>query len=539
MSKEYDVIVCGGGNGGLAAAARLAKAGYRILLIEQHNIPGGCATSFVRGRFEFESALHELCFVGTDGTPGFVYKMFDELGIDIDWKFDPNMFRAIVKGDDGFDVVVRGGDAFVDSIEEAVPGSGEHVQALLDIADNVNETLDYMEKVNNKPNVFSVFAKHRNFLRSSSHSLTEVEDALEIPEKAKNIINSYWSYLGAIPEELNAMHYMNMLKSYIDYGAAMPSGRSHELAEGLMTSIRENGGEVWTGCKVTRVITNARGRAIGVEVDDGEDGEAADKQGGIKKILHPLEKHTAKGRAVYAKEIISNIIPHNVFSMMNRLHIPVKDIKLANARKIALSAFTIYLGLDANADELGIKDYTTIIMNDAGPKVQIRDGGFYIVNCLNRTVPQASPEGTCMLFFTIMMFGSDFPKNIRPQDYKKYKNDMAEKYIRDYEELMHVDVMGHIEEIEVATPATFARYLSTPEGSVYGYQLSRWDGLMARYLRADAENAIPGLHFAGGHTKMGDGYSSAFKSGIDAADKVQTEIEKSRHKNTKAGGVGK
>ncbi len=56
----YDVIVIGAGNGGLAAAATTAKMGLKTLLLERHNIPGGSATSFVRGRFEFEPSLHEM-----------------------------------------------------------------------------------------------------------------------------------------------------------------------------------------------------------------------------------------------------------------------------------------------------------------------------------------------------------------------------------------------------------------------------------------------------------------------------------------------
>ena len=46
-------------------AARLTEdPSVRVLLLEQHNLPGGFATSFVRGRFEFEAALHELDFDG-------------------------------------------------------------------------------------------------------------------------------------------------------------------------------------------------------------------------------------------------------------------------------------------------------------------------------------------------------------------------------------------------------------------------------------------------------------------------------------------
>ncbi len=44
VKKEYDVIVCGGGVAGVAAAVTAAKQGYSTLLIEKSNILGGLAT---------------------------------------------------------------------------------------------------------------------------------------------------------------------------------------------------------------------------------------------------------------------------------------------------------------------------------------------------------------------------------------------------------------------------------------------------------------------------------------------------------------
>jgi phytoene dehydrogenase-like protein len=52
--QNYDVIIIGGGLGGLTAGAKLAKEGNKILLLEQHYIPGGCATVFKK-RFHYGS----------------------------------------------------------------------------------------------------------------------------------------------------------------------------------------------------------------------------------------------------------------------------------------------------------------------------------------------------------------------------------------------------------------------------------------------------------------------------------------------------
>ncbi len=488
----------GAGNAGLAAAAITSRSGLKTLLLEKHNLPGGCASSFVRGRFEFETALHELCFVGTEQHPNIIYKMFKDSGADIEWHYDVNLFRVILKGQDGFDVTVRAGrESFLDSIEEAVPGSRESVEALLQLADTNDDAINYVAQKSNKPSKLQMIFKHKNFLTSSSHTLSEIEKQLGIPEKARNIIETYWCYLGVIPDELNAMHFLSMLRSYIDDGAAMPAMRSHELTLALAESIRNNGGEVRYNSKVTHFITD-NDRVIGVEVN---------------------------GKPIYAKEIISNIIPDTAYGMMDKDSVPKGDIKLLNARELAVSAYTIYLGLDLGADELGIKDYSVFVINDKNPKVQLEKHGLYIVNCLNKVIPDCSPKGTCMLFFTILDYGKNLPTGLKSENYQKFKTDFAEKYIRDYEDLMSIDIMSHIEEIEVATPVTFANYLSTPDGAIYGYRLSHWDNILSRILNSHTENSMPGLTFTGGHSTKGDGYSSAYSSGMEVGKNIADRLK--------------
>jgi phytoene dehydrogenase-like protein len=59
MTKTYDVIVIGGGHNGLTAAAYLAKAGRKVLVVERRPVLGGAATTeeVVPG-FKFDACAH-------------------------------------------------------------------------------------------------------------------------------------------------------------------------------------------------------------------------------------------------------------------------------------------------------------------------------------------------------------------------------------------------------------------------------------------------------------------------------------------------
>jgi len=59
ITQSYDVIIIGGGLGGMTAANKLAKNGRKVLLLEAHDKLGGFATCFYRkGRHIFDVSLH-------------------------------------------------------------------------------------------------------------------------------------------------------------------------------------------------------------------------------------------------------------------------------------------------------------------------------------------------------------------------------------------------------------------------------------------------------------------------------------------------
>ena len=504
--NRYDVIVVGAGNGGLAAAAKTAKEGYKTLVLEKHNLPGGCATSFRRGRFEFEPSLHELCHYCTAEELDSVENIFDELGINVPLAKENVMFRTISRDkDEPFDVTLHTGDeAFLNDMEAAVPGCRESVAAWLKLNDELDDAMRYTEK-HPVPNPVTLMKDYGTFLRIASHSSDEVMDAVGIPKKAQHILNTYWGYLGVPTDELNGLHYQQLFTAYMRGQPSMPYHRSHELSLALVKNIQESGGEIRYNSEVTKFLYDEDGAAIGV---------------------------ACGSERFYAKQIISNVIPHNVFNMSDNRKVGKRMRKLANLRRFGMSVITVYLGLDCTMEELGVKDYSVFVQNSNDNRVQYESGiggfGMYIVNCLNRVLPDCTPEGTCTLFFTIPVFPGDFPQDLTPQDYKKFKNDTAKKYIEDYEQLMGISITPHIEEVSIATPVTFARYLDTPEGTIYGYENSFIDNVVLRTAMKDMDFTTPRLHYCGGHYLRGDGYPSGYITGMMAARDAINELRREK-----------
>lgn len=489
MSNNYDVIVIGAGNAGLSAAATVANQGLKTLVIERNSYPGGCATSFRRGRFEFEVSLHELANIGTTEHPGSVRKMFEEFGINLNWFVDPHAFRVITGGKDGYDVTMPiGVEAFCDEMECLVPGSRESVQAVFDLAEKANAAFAYLSQ--GRPDMKVMLEEHGEFLRASAYTMQECLDALGMPKKAQQILATYWSYIGAPIDEADFLLYAVMLHRYIKFGPALPEKFSNEISLGIEKSIRDHGGEIWYNMEVSQILVKD-GEAYGVVVD---------------------------GKPYFAQRIICNCHPEIAYgNMLQSTDLPERAVQLSNARNPGMLFFTVNIGLNRSYEELGIKDSLVFLFDSPDPREQYDacnsvDTSFSVANCLNMAFPESSPEGTSTMFF-LTLFTEEAWGEVKPEDYKKVKNRIAKRMIEDYEKKVGVELQPYIEEISIASPATFARYLNTPNGTPYGYQINLWDSMISRMMHGSKERFVKNLYFVGAHGERAAGFSSTYANG--------------------------
>ena len=109
---DYDTVVVGSGAGGLAAAVALAQSGQRVLVCEQHEVPGGWSHSFTRNGYRFNTGVH---YIGELGPGERLRQIYEGLGVTNDLTFleiNPDGYDHLLIGDEQFDIP-KGEEAYL------------------------------------------------------------------------------------------------------------------------------------------------------------------------------------------------------------------------------------------------------------------------------------------------------------------------------------------------------------------------------------------------------------------------------------------
>lgn len=101
-TKKWDTIIIGSGAGGLGSAICLARAGQKVLVLEQHDLPDGWCHSFYLNGHRFTPGVH---YVGLLGEGEATNNLYRGLGIANDlvfFRMNPDAFEHVHIGEERF-----------------------------------------------------------------------------------------------------------------------------------------------------------------------------------------------------------------------------------------------------------------------------------------------------------------------------------------------------------------------------------------------------------------------------------------------------
>lgn len=499
---HYDVIVIGGGLAGLSSALTLASKGKDVLVLERHNLPGGCASSFVRNGIEIEAALHEMMSIGSKDHRLKVGEFFDEMGVNVDWIKVPEAYHASIPG---YEVTIHAGiENCAREIDEAVPGTYDKVLSLLKLCLSVYNSMNILgAKSASKP---EMLMKHPDFVKTAGYSAQEVIDTFDLPQGAVDLLSPYWIYVGNRLSDLPFSIYAFLMGDYVGYGSYIPRKLSHEMSLKLAERAEEMGVQVEYRQDVEKILVK-NGKVYGVR--------------------------TARGDEIHSDYVISAAYPNKVYtSMIEPLsEVPAKAIKMVNGRKLSLTNFTVILILDKPAAEFGIKDYSifhgSTMDTDAIFENIKGTGNYNYLTCIchNLGNPTVTPEGTCSFSITVLPRVEGW-KTVSVDDYDRVKHETAKQMIDEMSKYLGVNLLDHVLEVVIETPMTMARFTGSWNGCIYGYLHNMEDHIVARLQTTEAEKFFEGLEFAGAHALTGDGMGPQVTNGRKAAQFVLNDMAK-------------
>jgi all-trans-retinol 13,14-reductase len=468
---KYDIIIIGAGLGGLTAGAKLAKEGKKVLLIEQHNKPGGCATTFKRGDFTLEVGLHEMDGPSTGDMKSKIFNELDVFG-NVEFISVPEFYHFTG-----------------DHLNVTIPHDPEKAMKIL--GDKFPAEIDGIKAFYDQ--VLNPKRKSGQSGIIKEQSLGEFLDSIIHNEDLKLVLLGNLGYFHDDPYSLSLTYYSFAQGSYFKGGASFIKGGSQKLSDHLAEYIRNHNGEVLLNHLVTGILTEGT-------------------------VLHGVTYKKKTGSSsgtitAYADEIIANTALPNLAELLPEEY--GKRIKdETEGQKPGASLLTVYFGFKKSLKTIGNHHYSTFVFDSTiktqadilkNNEADFTSRSFTFID-YGQIDSGLSPEPKSVGAVCCI----DYMKNwelLTPEEYKKKKAEVAKIFIQKLENLIP-GIASEIEYYEVGTPVTIKRYTLNPEGAVYGF------GQVPGKTPVNISNIFDNLHIASAWGKTGGGFSGAIFGGF-------------------------
>lgn len=518
VPDRVDVAVIGAGLGGLMTAARLARKGRRVAVLDAHYVAGGCATMFSRGtgadRVSFDIGLH---YVGDCGPGGRIPRVLDEVGVHVEWRpLDPDGFDELVFPDLRFRVPADVGlyrDRLVAAFPSEVAGIDRFVRVVKEVA-----VLARPDAPRGWRLAWEAATRARLAAFHRGATLGEFLDGCTRDPRLRAVIAGQNGDYGLPPGRVSLMMHAGLVGHYLT-GAYYPKGGGQVIADGLADVIEAAGGTV-----------HLRHAATGIAVEDG-------RATGVRWRGPHGEEGLLRAATVVSnadlKRTMLELLPGDALSPELRAR--------AQSWEMGGAIFLTCLAVRADLRALGMGatnywafdqyDFDALYAEGThGTIPPVR--GCYITSATQKDpgTPGHAPPGVETVEIMALVPGAAEAWGVAAADVPTPRYRRSEAY-QAHKERIEADLVARLERLfpgatrdvvhrESATPVTHSRFTWASAGSGYGLAATPGQFLDKR---PGARGPLPGLYFAGGNLRSGHGISGALASGVQAVRAIERD----------------
>lgn len=504
--QEYDTIVIGSGAGGLTTALCLAKAGQKVLVLEQHYVPGGWCHSFYLNGYRFSPGVH---YIGMLEKGESTSELYESLGIANDlvfFKMNPQAYEHCWIGEEKIDMPA-GIDNLRESLTQRFPAEKTGLRKYLKVVQQVSRQLQLIPKMNGFWDNVTIPFRTAQLGKYGLFSLKKVIDWHIKDPLLKKVLNVQCGDHGLPPAQASFPLHCAVMDHYFN-GGYYPAGGGASIVKAMTTAIKKHGGEVRTGQGVKRIIverakTGKRFSATGVELQSGE--------------------------VIRARRIVSNADPEKTYSKMIGTQYLSKSLqKKLQKTKYSVTSLSLFLTVDMDVKKWGLdsgniwmlrnKDMDELFedMNSTDILSEDEFPGLFI-SCTTLKDPLSfngrhhTIEAITYLSYEAFKEFSQLTDYHSPV-YLQYKERVTEKLLNSLERVVPT-IRDHVVQMELGTPMTNEYYIESTRGSVYGTEKNFWQTGPFSY---NNKSEIKNLYLCGASV-LAHGVAGASYSGVQTA----------------------
>jgi phytoene dehydrogenase-like protein len=505
---KYDVIVIGGGLGGLMAGITAAKRGKKTLLLEKHVTVGGLAAGFTRKGYYFDAGMSRC--MGASIRP-----YLKKIGILEQADLRP---QHAIWNIEGRWIDYDRLDGFFDGLAERFPEEKEALHAFYTRAVRPKEKL--LALVFADTGAMPALQKRLHMLRLLV-TMPSIVKGMSSAAMEKDILGQYldrngraFAFLAEREDEIDYRGEMTFVtkvgKWYTQMFNVYPAAGFQGLADAIATVLIGHSGEVRTSSPVSQVLIE-NGRAVGIEVQSHGTSETlyadsiiccTDLRKAIYQLIGP-QRVDGNFVANLDKSRLSYAIP----LLFLGVNVPPQRIRECFQ---GCEEVMYYPAIEPSQGEVFFSDHPLVAHS----------------SCLHN--PTHAPAGKSNLQVYLSCPPAGWMDHWGIQDGKR-----TERY-KPIKEMVIGHVLGALENLipelhdrtvlevcELGTPFTIERYTGSTDGSGLGFRMDE-DYIHPKKFGKYLERCpgIENLYFAGQQAGYPGGVGTALGSGKHAGELV-------------------